>query len=98
MLISASSGRRRESLARAGHHRLEAARLGNRLAADVEGMDDRRRAGERGIVVEAEARHQGLEGHALADVGEGRAVEVEAERALRTFRGAASQRKRASGR
>ena len=49
-------------------------------------MDDRGDPCERGIGLEAEAREQRLERHAVADVAEGRAVEVEAERALRAFR------------
>ena len=58
-----------QALARAGHHRLEAARLGQpaRRRRRARGRCAARRA-QRRVVLEAEARHQRLEGDAIADV------------------------------
>src|SRR2546430_11507467 len=66
-------------------HGLEAPGIGHRDAADVEKVHRRADRGERGVLVEAEAREEHLEGDAVLHVRELRAVEVEADRILRAF-------------
>jgi hypothetical protein len=71
---------------RSGHHGFEALRLRHRLAADVEDVHDGGEAHERRVVLQTEAGQQRFKGHAVPDVREGRAVEIESQRALRTVR------------
>src|SRR5687768_5027749 len=61
-------------------YRLEAARVGNGDAADVEEMDGVAQRRECVILVEAETRQQHFVGYAAFDVREPGAVVIEAER------------------
>jgi hypothetical protein len=67
------------ALARAGHHRFEADRLGHRCSADIERVHHLTEPQQRCVVVETEAHDQHLKCHALAHVRKGGAVEIEAE-------------------
>src|SRR2546425_737812 len=66
-------------------HGLETSGVGHRYAADVEKVHRGADRCERGVLFEAEAREENLEGDAVLHVRELRAVEVEADRILRAF-------------
>src|SRR5437868_14000628 len=72
-------------LLRALEHGFQGLGVGRRDTADVEEVDGGADFCERGVVLQAEGRQQHLEGHAVLDVSELRAVEVEADRLLRAF-------------
>ncbi len=62
--------------------RLDTRGLG-RLAAHVQRMDDGADPHQGRVAFQPEARQQGFEGDAMADVGEARAVEIESQRIRR---------------
>src|SRR5262249_47889469 len=66
-----------------GQHGLETSRLGGGFAADVETVNHFADAQQRCIFLQAEGMQQNLETHLVVDVGEGGAVEIEAEGVLR---------------
>lgn len=86
-----------DSFSRPGHDGFEADGLRDRLSAHVKRVNHRAQACESSIRLEIEAHEQRLEGDAIADVREGRAIEVEAHRALRAVGGLVEPSERGLG-